>query len=282
MMRKICVNLFLIVILSLAIHLVSHFKTNFHPQDFQHGFHPSFSTHVQNVDDHKIHSVLSQPFTYLSQGKQVTVFESADQQYVIKLFNPMRPLKKGWYSKIGLWKHYCSLKWILRERFNKQERLKKLFERHKMAYELLKNETGLVYVHLNPSKLADQTLQITDNKGQLHVLYLKKTPFILQKKAELVSKRLSQLLELGKTEEAKAHIQTLRSFFMERAKKGITDRIQTIHNNYGFIGNQPIQIDVGRIRYDEKIKHSPDIELKRILKGLDSQLCYLFYKELCD
>lgn len=272
MFRKLSFGLFFCISLALGSHLLWHFNEIFSPQDFEHGFHPSFVVHVKGLRPEKINSILSKEFVYLSRGKQMTVFESRDKKDVIKFFNPMRPLKKEWYLKPKLWLRYCSFKWIFRERFHRHARIKKLFIRHKMAYEHLKTETGIEYVHLSPSELIHQNLKVIDNKGNSHIVSLTRTPFVLQKKAELVMDRLTRLRQQKKTKEAHAQIEALRQLFIRRTKMGITDRIQTLHNNYGFVGDQPIQIDVGRIRYDEKIKQFPDAECQRILQNLDAQL----------
>lgn len=253
----------------LSAHLIWHFSENFHARDFAHGFDPSFSTSVESLDPTVLAPYISQTFTYLGHGKQMVAFESTDKQVVIKFFNPMRPLKPLWYKQLKLWIHYCTLKWITRERLHKKARLKKLFNRHKIAYEKIREETGLLYVHLSPSEKISQTLLLLDQKGRLHKVNLANTPFVLQTKAELAFQRFQRLLQTGNREEIERHIHELRTLFTKRAEAGITDRIQTLSNNYGFVGkHHAIQIDVGRIRYKEEIKLHPAEECERIFKSL--------------
>lgn len=223
---------------------------------------------VEGLDPACLDRILTQPFHYLAQGTQMVAYESEDKTVVLKLFNPMRPLKKEWYKEWALWKHYSSFKWISRAWLKQKERLFKLFERHKIAYELLKEETGLLYVHLFPSAQVTHYLHVTDQNGKNHILPLEKTPFVLQKKAILVPAYLQKLLEQGEIEKAHLALHRLETLLAKRARLGITDRIQTMHNNYGFVGDQPIQLDVGRIHLSEEIQADPKQEKERLQHNL--------------
>lgn len=195
-------------------------------------------------------------------------FASADNRYVIKFFNPMQPLKKKWYTKLRYWRRYSSLKWLKREWLGKKCRLEKLFRRHKIASELLKKETGLVFVHIAPSKRVCHQISVIDIKGKKHLINLANAPFVLQKKATLVPQYLNSLISENRIEEASEAIKRMEALFEKRLSLGITDRIQTMENNYGFVGNQPIQIDVGRIRVDSTLKKEE--ERQRILSNFHS------------
>lgn len=266
MRKKSLLWIFLLPIVLHLFHLfVLHFGEKFNPYDFEHGFKQNCLANISKLDFSKLDSILLQPFHYLGHGKQMTAFESEDGKYVLKLFNPMRPLKRGWYKQWKFWKRYSSLKWISREWFQKRARLKKLFKRHKIAYKKLRSETGLLFVHLAPSQKICHYLQLIDNRGKKHIVPLASTPFVLQEKAILVPQHLHHLIQSGQIESAKQAIVSLERLFEKRLEEGITDRIQTMDNNYGFVGEKPIQIDVGRIRIEEEIKINPDSERKRIL-----------------
>ncbi|NGX59460.1 MAG: hypothetical protein KR126chlam3_00612 [Chlamydiae bacterium] len=252
--------LFALIALPFALHLFQlfflHYDGKFATKIFSHGFEKTYSQEVSGLDFEKLDEILSQPFHQLGQGKQMIAFVSADDKYVIKFFNPSRPLKKNWYRSGKYWQRYSSFKWISREWFGKKQRLQKLFFRHKLAYELLKEETGLVFVHLCPSKRICHLISVTDKFGEEHRFCLAKTPFVLQKKAQLVSSYLHQLMQENQVTQAKQALARIEALFEKRLEVGITDRIQTMENNYGFVDGKPIQIDVGRIRYD------PNLNLK--------------------
>jgi hypothetical protein len=241
-----------------------HYDGNFSPKKFAHGFEKSYSEEILKLDFSPLDAALSQPYTFLGQGKQMIAFASADGKYVLKFFNPMRPLKNRWFLNTKYWKRYSSLKWFSREWLGKKGRLKKLFFRHKLAYELLKEETGLVFAHLSPSKQVCHQISVVDKKGKTHIVALENTPFILQERAELAAKYLGSL----NPEETKKALQAMENLFEKRLSLCITDRIQTMENNYGFVNGRPIQIDVGRIRQDPNL--NTEEERARILHNFRS------------
>ncbi len=247
-----------------------HFNHKFHPKDFAHGFSETYSRNVSEQDLDSLKGVLNQNFYYLGSGKQMAALESEDHQYVLKLFNPMRPLKKKWYTNWKYWQRYCSIKWISREWFHKNARLKKLFDRHEIAYGKMREEAGLIFLHFSPSEQVNQKISVRDNQGKKHILDLRKTPFVLQRKATLVPQYLNRLIQLGELEKAKRAVASMEKLFEKRFEEGITDRIQTMENNYGFVGENPIQIDVGRIRLDPQLQQGNLEEKKRILENFQT------------
>ncbi|NGX38164.1 MAG: hypothetical protein K1000chlam2_01336 [Chlamydiae bacterium] len=268
--------LLLVLAFPIALHLFSlfflHFDGEFSSKVFEHGFDKTYSTQVPELDFSNLDSILGQRFHFLGHGKQMMAFESEDGCYVLKLFNPMRPLKKNWHTKWKYWKRYSSIKWISREWFQKKARLKKLFVRHQMAYEFLREETGLIFAHLSPSKRICYFVHVTDHHGRIHVLALENTPFIIQEKAILVPRYLNNLVKTNRLEEANAAVIRLEKLLEKRISVGITDRIQTMENNYGFVGEKPIQIDIGRIRFNPELIKNPEEERLRILGNLNSWL----------
>jgi len=258
------------IVLHLCNLFFLHFRAESSPNRCVHRFRKEFTTPVEGLDTSTLDAILSQPFHYLGQGKQMVAYESEDGKVVLKLFNPMSPLKKGWYTRWTLWKRYSSLKWFSREWLSQKERLFKLFKRHKIAFEHLQDETGLLYVHLSPSEKITHYLHLTDQHGKKHILPLENTPFVLQEKAVPVPTYLTQLLNNHEIEKAALAIGRLEALFEKRTELGITDRIQTMHNNYGFVGDKPIQIDVGRIHMNEELIPDKEAEKRRLNESLHS------------
>lgn len=261
-----------VIFFVLAFHFIQlfflHFNGKIKPASFAHGFSPQYTQTVLGLDPSILDEIFNQPFYRLGMGKQMVAFVSEDQKYVLKLFNPMRPLQKKWYTKWKCWKEYSSLKWLKREWLGKTEKLKKLFKRHKIAYELLKDETGLEYVHLAPSKQVCHYMTVIDEKGKKIPFHLANTPFVLQKKATLVPIYLNGLIQTNRIEEAKIALKQIENLLEKRLEMKITDRIQTMYNNYGFVDDRPIQIDVGRIRICEAFDVSEEKE--RIFKNFQT------------
>lgn len=265
--------IFWIFLFPLVIHfscvIFFHFGDHFHPRNFEHGFKKEYATEVPGLDYSQLDAILSQPFKQLGQGRQMTALISADGNYVLKLFNPREPKRGKWYLDWKHWKKTYSLKWIKREWFQTDARLEKIFTRHKIAFSLLRDETGLLFLHLAPSDKISHFVHVTDREGKTHILNLNQTPFVLQKKAILAESYLNTLVQENKIAEAKEAIARIEQLFARRLQVGITDPNQTMHNNYGFIDGTPIQIDVGRIRFDSDLANN---EQDRILNNFHTWL----------
>jgi hypothetical protein len=240
------------------------------PKDFYHPFILGLKTSISPDEGAKneARQALNQKYTYLSYGGQMTVFESEDHRYVMKFFNPRSVIKEGWFHEWSKLKRMNSLKWIIYTHFQRETRLQKYFKRYEMAFKDLREETGVVYVHLDPTTCLSQNLEIVDREGKSHRLSLDNYPFVLQKKVELTMTHIGRLLGEGKTEQARAAVKQIYDLFYSRAKKGYTDRLQTLHKNYGFIDGHAVQLDVGRIRFDEKIEAQPLKDVERIVSNV--------------
>lgn len=241
----------------------------FQVSNFQIAFFNPIDKNRQSIDaatEAELQKGLGQPFHYLGHGKQSMAFESSDQQYVLKFFYKRRPLRKNWYTRLENWLRFSSPSWIYKT-WNHRRNSKKLLRRYQMACEELKEQTGLIYVHIYQNEIAERSLELTDRWGMRHSIDLSAIPFVLQKKAELAHTRLKRLR--NRAQQRENAIVQLKELFKIRAQKGFTDRRQVFKKNYGFIGERAIQIDVGKIRKDQKIANAPIEDLERIYKKLD-------------
>ena len=221
-------------------------------------------------DQHEVQRILSQPFVYLDLGKQMTAYVSQDGKYVLKLFHPRIPIQASCFHSFHKLQRLFSMKWFSSAFLHRKERLLRLYERYELGFREMKEEAGLVYVHLSPTDWLEQTVEIKDKDRTYYFVDLQKTPFVLQIKAELALARFERLIRANDLEGISASVEQLRDLFRSRAHKGITDRIQTLHNNYGFVGEKAIQIDLGRVRLDESTALEPDKELARIMQGIEN------------
>jgi hypothetical protein len=260
----------------LAGHLVYlYFHTQFEPKDFRHEFvFRDASSKISPEDNlkEKASQILNQPFSYIGHGHQMTAFESADHRYVLKLFNPRPALNEETFHSIAGMKHLCSLKWISHAYLKRESILMQLADSYKIAFRELKEETGLVYIHLDNSTCLSKAIHLSTKKGVHGWIDLDKVPFILQEKAEIAAIRLQTLIQNNEMDKAKKALIDLYTFFEARARKGITDRQQTLYNNYGFIGDRVVQIDVGRIKKDGNIQTMPNEEIKRVFGHINKFL----------
>ena len=240
----------------------------FQPEQFKNPIVQRMAVELSSdqIDKDRLRSILNQKFSYLGFGKQMTVYESEDRLYVIKFFNPRPPLKKEWFHSYKKIKYFCTFKWLSRAYFKRKERLHKIFKRHALAFNELRDETALVYVHLNRLTAPNHLLEVVDQNGSTHFLNLDEAPFALQRKVTLAGHRLRQLASQNNLEEINKAFEMLQRLFAERSNKKFTDRIQTLNNNYGFLDDRAIQIDFGRIWKDENL--NADEETERILNQI--------------
>lgn len=183
-----------------------------------------------------IPSVLSQKFTFLGEGAQAYAFASEDSKYVLKLFKMHRftPSLTDYLCPHLVGRRAKNLRWV--------------FNGYKTAFEEFREDTGVVYIHLNHTQDLKQKLQLIDDKGKFHSLDLDQMYFIVQEKAELIFAHLKKLPQ----KEADAAIASVLNLVKRRVQKGYADRDKAVSNNYGFVGDKPIHLDVGRLYKGEK------------------------------
>lgn len=203
----------------------------------------------------EIEEILAQKFHYLSSGGQAWVFVSEDQKYVVKFF-------KGHIR-------------------NKKGKLEQDLKSCQLAFDALKEETGLVFLHLGQTATL-KPLQLVDKIGIEHSIELNKTDFLLQKKGILLYDHLQKLMDAGDPAGAKEALSSVCQLMIKRCKKGIFDEDARIHCNLGFIGKQPILLDTGRLKWDENRKN-PEIYQKDLRKITLKLKIWLenHYPELC-
>ena len=128
-------------------------------------------------------------------------------------------------------------------------RLKEEQESYRLAFEELKEETGLIALHLE--KTAPLFATLVDKLNIEHRIDLGQFEFMLQKRAEMVFPTLAAFRERGDHAAAKRAVERLERLIQQRQSKGIADRDPNVSKNFGFVGDVPIQIDVGRFSRGE-------------------------------
>ncbi len=169
-----------------------------------------------------IDALFSAPFTYLGRGKQSFAFLSEDGTTVLKLFIPNE----------------------------RKEKLKATFESYQLAFDLLKEESGLLYFHPQEGEDKFPSVTLIDRLAIAHPLDLNSKGFLLQRRAILTYDYLSTKTE----EEATAAIYALIALLRSKMDKGIADSDPLLRANVGFVGNCPIQIDLGPLKKDQTLR----------------------------
>jgi hypothetical protein len=203
----------------------------------------------------EVNKILGQKFTYLSKGAQVYAFQSEDGNYVLKIVK-QKHLKIPKWTKILL-----ELPGLNEYRENKNKKYKHRAEFFlnccHLTFYNLKNESGLVYMHLNRTENLHPKVILSDKLGYTYSLEMDNFEFLVQKKAELLFPLLSKLIKEGKQEEAFKRLQDLVQLLIDRSKKGIIDRDspRRFGENIGFADSKPVFIDFGEFSRSEIIRY---------------------------
>ncbi len=211
---------------------------------------------LSTTEQQKVEQILSQPFSWLDHGHQIYAFASQDQKYVLKIFKFKR-LKPAWtdqwFSEIPGFANYYELAQNKRER-----RFQKLFKGYRLAYTKDRENTGLLYVHLNKTDNLQRKITVKDRLGFTHSLALDDLIFAVQERGRTAKKVLTALLENHDVEGVKSRIKSLFQMYVAEYKKGLVDWDRNVMHNSGFIGVQSIRLDLGQLQYDENVK-DPEI-----------------------
>lgn len=221
---------------------------------------------LSHEEELRVKQILRQPYRYLGRGAQAYVFASGDGQTVIKFFRHHR-------MRTLLCHAGCILpeKWRnrLQETIDKRRnKMIKDFHSYKLAYESLKEETGLLYIHLNKSSDLHIELPLYDKIGVLHHLDLDQMEFVVQKRAELIYPSLEKWIQDNQIDQGKKSLTELVQLLKRRCVKGFFDKDPDLSTNFGFIQGHPIQIDIGRFKEDA-LRCDPNVYADEIVRITD-------------
>jgi hypothetical protein len=189
--------------------------------------------------------ILSQKFAYYSKGSQSYVFISEDKKFILKFLKQEKLRPKSWLARIPL-----SFNPYYKDYLSKQKRCRSTFSAFKTAYLELKNESGLIYVHLNNARDLNKKVTIFDKNGQQHIVDIDRTCFYVQKRAQLIYSRISELMHNQDIDGAKKIISSIFSLIDFLGKKGMFDNDPILRKNFGLIDDVAVQIDIGHLEID--------------------------------
>jgi hypothetical protein len=212
----------------------------------------TWETPAPTPEENKIlNETLMQKFHYLARGGQSSVFLSEDKKYVLKFYrfpSHLRPM--GWLKHPLAYRFSSKRKQIEAHNF---EKLNITFQSFKLAYEELKDESGLIYLHLNPSLSQNLSVTLVDHLGKEYFINLDQVTFLMQKRADGIFSTLESLLHQGAIDQTKRVLDSIVYLIEARCAKGITDNDALLEQNYGICTGKAIHVDIGRLAYDPKI-----------------------------
>ena len=193
---------------------------------------------------------LKQPYRYLAKGHQCFAFVSEDGKNVIKFFN---------YSRFSLpfpLEHISYFEPLYQKR---QARFAPTMQSYEIAEAYLREETGLIYVHLQKGgKLP--ILELEDRGKRHHRIDLNQTAFILQKFATPIYEELEKRFQTLGKEGLEESLSCFLALLQKRCQLGIADDDRDVEINFGFCEKKPMLLDPGRLYFEKSLQSKVGIE----------------------
>lgn len=219
----------------------------------------SFQEPVKDLcpeETENIENILKQPFRFIKKGQQCFVFLSDDEKHVIKFFR-WEKLEPPLWTK---WIHGSRAEALIKDR---QKKLDFDFSSYRIAFESLKEETGLIYLQLNGSSHFKTPVEIYDNIGIRHIVWTDKTGFILQKKANDFFPYFKEKIKDGRAEDLHPFLSSLVHLIENRVQSGITDSDVSLEYNMGSLDGEPVLFDIGNLQKETSLLSKKDLMEKQ-------------------
>lgn len=246
-------------------------------------YHPEWNvTALSPQEMEETRQLLSQPYTFLESGGECYVFISQDRKAVLKFFKQHHMREKSWLDP-----------WIpspFKERWitSRVHRLNRLFTSCTLAFNRFKEETGLIYLHLNKTVNELPTIKLFDAIGAIHTFPLDRMEFALQHTATLAYPTLVHLVHAKEAAAAEERLASLLDLIVKRCQCGLKDH-DARKRNFGFVGNKAIELDLGSFSDDPSLKDPAvtqrtllleTLKLHRWLKKQSPELSQFFEKKM--
>ena len=213
-----------------------------------------------------IEKILDQPFFFLDGGGQSYAFLSSDGKTVLKFFrhdHPLSPKRVLEYVRLPFGWDSFRLKLL---NYKSRKEISPLLKSAKLAYDELKEETGLLYIHLNKTKDKFKKVVVVDKIGVRHNIDLDATEFVLQKKVNLLFPSILALMHEQKVEEAKVLIDSLIRCLERSCQKGIGNTDGALKRNFGCLEGHTLGLDFGSLVRDPSLTDPAKAQVEIIKK----------------
>lgn len=230
---------------------------------------PTFSSSAEwempplgNEEQQLVDAILCQKFTFLARGSQAFAFISEDKQYVLKLFkqHKWRPGNILGYIPLPFNPYYKSY-------LSKQQKQYDVLHSCKTALTHVKEDTGVLYAHLNPTPVLTPPVTLIDKHGKSWTIDLSNSCFLLQKKADLFYEHIQDLMSQSLIEDAKYAITSTIKLIDRFIDLGVYENNAILRKNFGFINNEAMQFDIGKFKFDNTEKHVDKREIRILTKN---------------
>lgn len=210
---------------------------------------------ISELDDKEkqhLDSILNQKFTYIGKGAQSYAFSSADNQYILKFFK-FKHLTPHWF--VEMFPPFPPFStYREKQAVRKNRKLYGVFESYNLAYKVHKEPSGLIYVHLNRSTNKHKKVTLIDKMGFERHIDLDSVPFLVQQKAQTTRSMINEALKKRDLPLAERRMSQIFDLYLTEYSKGIYDKDHGVMHNTGFVGENPIHLDVGKLMKEEEMK----------------------------
>ena len=273
LMKKTIFRIALFFLSLVGVSFFCHFQTkDFRLQEILSNIpdNPAWEVDPLSLEQQKeVAHRLNQKFNYLGSGKQSHAFLGEDGKTVLKFFRHndlslLNVLQK--FPRLEPWLWHLIIKYDPR----------RVFDSCKLAYEELRDQTGIYYLHINKTEAQFKSVVLVDPIGIEHGVDLDTTEFLVQDYCELATSRIQAQMGAGNVEAAKATVASLLSTIEEWSRRGIHIENPALKRNIGFFNDKVIMLDVGSLK-KEACLTAPE-EIKKEVKHATRSLERWIYK----
>ncbi|OGN64685.1 MAG: hypothetical protein A3E80_00320 [Chlamydiae bacterium RIFCSPHIGHO2_12_FULL_49_9] len=207
------------------------------------------------VPEEKIRRALDQPYFYIGRGRQCYAFASKDGKYVLKF-------PRLDHFELPLWTRAFPFSKTYKEKRLSEITFRRefLLNSFRTAARELREETGLLYLHLSSTNFFGTKMQLVDRIRRSYFIDIDQTLFALQEKKELLMPAFLKALKTGDRTRAEEILNAFLELAVLKAKKGIFNKDASFLRNFGIEGKRAAQIDVGSF-FRKKVEPQKDESL---------------------
>lgn len=208
-------------------------------------FEPKWEVLVSPQEESQLSLALEQPFYYLAKGTRSYVFASKDQKYVLKFFDTSQivpPFRRRLKFIRYLFPSSCEKADVYKRKLRTR-----VFSGCKIGFEELKDQTGTLFVHLNPTSSIRKNIALYDEKGFKFLLPADSTIFVLQKKSGPFHSYFQGVLEKNGEKGVEKILSELAFLLKFRADRKIKDLDVSV-NNLGVLNEKLMTFDLDGLK----------------------------------
>lgn len=210
-------------------------------------------------------------FCYIGKGRQAYVF--ASDTHVIKFLRYHKYKRPLWVSVFNFFNFRPH--WLEQNLREQEERERRAIISYNVAFQHLKDETCIEFIHLNRTDNLKRRLKIFDKCGRELSVDLDSVAFIIQRRALPLPSIFIELRKRGDLKGLKNLILSYLKMGYNCSSKGVANRdFKNYVRNCGYYNNRVIQIDVGSF-YVEDSLHKKELIKREMSNFVDPLKVFL-------